>query len=106
MLPRRQRRLKHDVVVLQNAKAKGRDGIVGADPRAVGQRHDDAVVRVRDGPHGRVQEGLCGREEGVRFGLDEVLEAALVDGEQVAVGEAALVDVVCEVVYLACGVNR
>lgn len=55
-----------------------------------------------DGADGRVQNSLLGREERLRFGLDEVLEAPLVDGEQVVFREPSLVNIEREIVGLVC----
>lgn len=53
-----------------------------------------------NGAYRRIQKDLLWLQECLRFGLDEMLKAALVDREQVAVAETALGSVEREVVRL------
>ena len=78
-LPIRKRRVENDVIVLEDAQAEGAEGVVGVKRLPVSERYGHAGIGVGDGLDRRVETCLVWLEKLSRFGLDEVLEAALVN---------------------------
>ena len=83
LLPRRQGRYELDVVVLQYTQAERAQSVLGGQCGPVHERHGHALLRRPDLSDRRVQPDLPLGQELGGLGLDERLESALVDGEEV-----------------------
>ncbi len=83
LLPGRQRRDEPHVVVLKNTQAECAQRVVCRYLRTIRQRNDHALLRCLHRPHSRIEADMLLRQELRRLGLDERLEAALVDRKQI-----------------------